>query len=261
MTPSAATLVTGASSGLGEEFARMAAADRSNVVLVARSLDKLNALAAALERDYGVRATVLAEDLADDDAPDVIADALAARHVEIDTLINNAGFGTYGPFAETSLADERQMIAVNIAALTMLTKRLVPGMVARRRGRILNVASTAAFQPGPLMAVYYASKAYVLSLSEALATELEETGVTVTCLCPGPTLTAFQARAGMQRSGLFKAMKVMDAATVAREGYEGMKAGRTLVIPGVLNRLGVQAIRVSPRSVVPKVVRAMQRER
>ena len=261
MTPSAATLVTGASSGLGEEFARLAAADGSNVVLVARSVDKLNALASALERDYGVRTTVLAEDLADDDAPDVIADALAARHVEIDTLINNAGFGTYGPFAETSLVDERQMIAVNITALTMLTKRLVPGMVARRRGRILNVASTAAFQPGPLMAVYYASKAYVLSLSEALATELEETGVTVTCLCPGPTRTAFQARAGMERSGLFKAMKVMDAATVAREGYEGMKAGRTLVIPGVLNKLGVQAIRVSPRSVVPKVVRAMQRER
>jgi hypothetical protein len=255
------TMITGASSGLGAEFARLAAADKSDVVLVARSVDKLNVIGAALERDHGVRATILAEDLAQPDCAGVIADALAARGIEIDSLINNAGFGTYGPFAETSLEEERQMIDVNIAALTMLMKRLVPGMVARRRGRILNVASTAAFQPGPLMAVYYASKAYVLSLSEALAEELAGTGVTVTCLCPGPTRTGFQARARMERSGLFKVLSVMDAATVARQGYAGMKAGRTLVIPGLLNKLTAQAIRFTPRRVAPKVVRAMQDQR
>jgi short-subunit dehydrogenase len=149
----------------------------------------------------------------------------------------------------------------SFSACALLTKRLVRGMVARRSGRILNVASTAAFQPGPLMAVYYASKAYVLSLSEALAAELQGTGVTVTCFCPGPTRTAFRARAGMERSGLFKALKVMDAAAVAREGYAGMKAGRTLVIPGLLNKLIPQLIRFSPRRVVPRVVMAMQAER
>ena len=261
MTSPVTTLITGASSGLGEEFARLAAADNSNVVLVARSVDKLNALGIELERDYGVKATVLAEDLSEVEAADVIVDALAARRIEIDALINNAGFGTFGPFIETPIEDERRLIAVNITALTMLTKRLIRGMVARRRGRILNVASTAAFLPGPLMTVYYASKAYVLSLSEALAVELEGTGVTVTCFCPGPTRTAFQARAGMEQSGLLKALKVMDATAVAREGYAGMKEGRTLVIPGVLNKLTAQLVRVSPRRLVPKVVRAMQAER
>ena len=256
-----ATLITGASAGLGEEFARLAGADGSHAILVARSVDKLNAIAAALERDYGVRTTVLAEDLSDPDAPEVIAGALAGRGIAVDTLINNAGFGTFGPFASTSADEERRMIAVNVTALTLLTKRLAPGMIARGRGRILNVASTAAFQPGPLMAVYYASKAYVLSLSEALATELEGTGVTVTCLCPGPTRTGFQERAGMERSGLFKSLQVMDAAAVARAGYEGMKTGRTLVIPGLLNKITAHANRFAPRWLPPRIVRALQKER
>lgn len=254
-------LITGASSGIGEELARLAAANRHDLVLVARSAGKLNALAEALEAQFGIRVTVLPEDLADPNAVDAIVDALAAREIDVDILINNAGFGTYGKFVETSLVEERELIAVNVTAPTLLTKRLLPRMVARGRGRILNVASTAAFQPGPLMAVYYASKAYILWFSEALANELEGTGVTVTCLCPGPTRTEFQARAKMEASGLLKVARVMDAASVARAGYEGMMAGRTIVIPGLLNKLVVQSLRLTPRRLVTRIVRLIQESR
>ncbi len=254
------TLITGASSGLGEEFARLAAADKSDLILVARSVDKLNALAESLARDNGVRAIALGEDLSRPDAVDVIADVLAARAMEVDTLINNAGFATFGPFATTSVAEERQEIDVNVTALTLLTKRLLPGMIARRRGRIMNVASTAAFQPGPLMAVYYATKAYVLSLSYALGDELQGTGVTVTCLCPGPTRTGFQARAHMEKARLFKVAYVMDAASVARVGYRGMKAGRRLVVPGLMNRIGTMS-HVLPMAWTARVARLLNKSR
>ena len=162
------------------------------MVLVARSADRLASLASELSRAHGVNATVLAQDLSAPDAVEVIAGELAARQLTIDILVNNAGFGAYGPFATTPADEEARMLQVNVVALTMLTKRLLPAMIERRHGRVLNVASTAAFQPGPLMAVYYASKAYVLSLSEALSNETSGTGVTVTCLCPGPTETGFQ---------------------------------------------------------------------
>ena len=249
------SLITGASSGLGEQFARLSSADGSDVVLVARNVEKLNTLANTLEGEHGIRAIVLDRDLSLPESPDAIADELSAGGIDIDVLINNAGFGTWGLFTETSASEERQMIAVNVMALTMLTKRLAPGMVIRRRGRIMNVASTAAFQPGPLMAAYYATKAYVLSLSEALANELEGTGVTVTCLCPGPTRTGVQSRARMGRSRLFNTLSVMDAEQVAREGYDGMKAGRRLVVPGLMNKLTAQSARFVPRRMVTKVVR------
>ena len=255
------SLITGASSGIGEELAKLAARDKHDLVLVARSADKLHALAEALAREHGIRATALPEDLADPNSVDAIVDVLAARGIDVDILINNAGFGTYGPFIQTSLAEERDLIAVNVMAPMLLMKRLVPRMVARGRGRVLNVASTAAFQPGPLMAVYYASKAFVLSLSEAVANELEGTGVTVTCLCPGPTRTGFQSRARMQQSGLFKFFGVMDAASAARAGYDGMMAGRTVVVPGVLNKIVIQSLRVSPRSLVTKIVHTIQKSR
>lgn len=248
------TLITGASSGLGEQFARLAAADKSDLVFVARSADKLNALAEALARDHGIRVTVLVRDLSLPESIDAVDGDLRERSLEVDILINNAGFGTWGPFSETSAAEELQMINVNVTAVTLLTKRLVGGMIARRRGRILNVASTAAFQPGPLMAVYYATKAYVLSWSEAIARELEDSGVTVTCLCPGPTETGFQSRARMGRSRLFKTLSMMNAARVAREGYDGMNAGRRLVIPGLANKLTAQAPRFMPRRVVTRMV-------
>jgi short-subunit dehydrogenase len=254
-------LITGASGGIGEELARLLAAARIDVVLVARSAGKLSALAGELARAYGVRAEAVAADLAQPSAADDIARELAARGLAIDILINNAGFGTYGPFAGTPAAEEARMIQVNIAALTMLTKVLLPPMLQRRRGRIMNVASTAAFQPGPLMAVYYASKAYVLSFSEALSNETAGSGVTVTCLCPGPTRTGFQDRAGMQESRLLTTLSVATAAEVARAGYDGMMAGRAIVIPGVANRIAVQLLRVTPRAVVRRVIRGIQDKR
>jgi short-subunit dehydrogenase len=248
-------LVTGASSGIGEDLARLLAADGHDVVLLARSADKLQALANSLHREHGVTATALAEDLSRPDAADRVFGGLSSRRIQIDVLINNAGFGTFGEFARSDPAEQARMLT-----LTMLSRSVLPGMIERGRGRILNVASTAAFQPGPLMATYYASKAYVLLFSEALAEETRGTGVTVTCLCPGPTRTAFQSRAGMEKSRLLRVSRVMSSHQVARAGYEGMLAGRSLVIPGLANKLGVLALRLAPRRVVPRIVRALQRE-
>lgn len=254
-------LVTGASGGIGEELARLLAAGGANLVLVARSHDKLAALARDLSAAHRVQARALACDLSAPDATDRIVAELRAHGIAVDILVNNAGFATYGLFVETPADEEARLLQVNIVALTNLTKRLLPGMVERRHGRVLNVASTAGFQPGPLMAVYYASKAYVLSLSEALANETEGTGVSVTCLCPGPTKTGFQDRARMRESKLFTTLAVMNAADVARAGYDGMMAGRAIVIPGLSNKLAVQVLRVSPRAMATRVVRRLQERR
>lgn len=254
-------LVTGASGGIGEELARLLAAGGANVVLVARSADRLTSLADELSGTHGVQAHVIVQDLSAPDATDRIMDALAAAGLGIDILINNAGFATYGPFVQTPEDEEVRLLAVNVVTLTRLTKRLLPGMLARGKGRVLNVASTAAFQPGPLMAVYYASKAYVLSLSEALAEEARNTAVTITCLCPGPTETGFQARARMQESRLFETVGVTSPADVARAGYDAMMAGRAIVVPGLRNRVGVQLIRIAPRAAVRRVIRNIQDRR
>lgn len=251
-------LVTGASGGIGEEFARLLAANGIHVVLLARSGDKLAALAAELSRAHSITAAVLAQDLAAPDAVDRVDAELRARGTEVDILINNAGFATYGPFIETPPAEEARLLQVNVVALTMLTKKLLPAMILRRRGRVLNVASTAAFQPGPWMAVYYASKAYVLSFSEALTAETDGTGVTVTCLCPGLTNTGFQDRAEMRDSKLLDTMAAMTARDVARAGYEGMMAGQAVVIPGFRNKIGPQLIRFTPRAVVRRVMKSLQ---
>ena len=181
--------------------------------------------------------------------------------MKVDVLVNDAGFGVYGPFSQTDGAKELEMIQVNISALTHLTKLFLPAMLERRCGRILNVASTAAFQPGPLMAVYYASKAYVLSFSEALANELAGTGVTVTALCPGPTDTEFQKQAGLEKTRLFSNPFVRDARSVARAGYEGMLSGKRIVIPGVANRLLAQSVRFAPRRFVTAIARSLQEQR
>jgi uncharacterized protein len=251
-------LITGRAGGIGEALARLLAAGGADVVLVARSVGKLTALAEELSRGHGVRATVVSEDLSAADAAQRIARRLTEQNIAVDMLVNNAGFATYGPFIETSADEEAQLLQVNIVALTALTKQFLPAMVRRGRGRVLNVASTAAFQPGPLMAVYYASKAYVLSFSEALSNETEGTGVTVTCLCPGLTRTGFQARAQMHESKLFSTLNVMSAQDVARAGYDGMMAGRAIVIPGLSNKIGVQAIRFAPRALVRRLVRRIQ---
>ena len=253
-------LITGASSGIGLELARVCAAHRHDVVLSARSADKLQALAAEC-RGAGVQAHVLAADLADREAPRSIVERLRELGVEIDLLVNNAGYGLYGHFLETALATEIDMIQVNIVALTELTKRLLPAMVARKSGRILNLASTAAFFPGPLMAVYYATKAYVLSFSEAIANELEGTGVTVTALCPGPTASGFQAAANLELSKLIVGKKLPTSREVAEAGYEAMMAGKTVFVHGTTNKLTAPAPRFMPRRAMAKVVRAAQESR
>jgi short-subunit dehydrogenase len=254
-------LVTGASGGIGLELARLLASAGSNLLLVARTGDRLAAAAQDLARTHGIEAAAVAVDLARPDAVDRIVEEAAARGLQIDVLVNNAGVGSFGAFVDTPPGDQLRLLQINVVALTALTSRLLPGMVARRRGRVLNVASTAAFQPGPLMAVYYASKAYVLSLSEALSNETAGTGVTVTCLCPGPTRTDFHDRAGLQNSRLFSSLQVMDAAAVAAAGYDGMMAGRAVVIPGIGNKLGVQMLRIAPRALVRRIVRRIQDRR
>jgi short-subunit dehydrogenase len=251
-------LVTGASSGIGLEIARELAARGHDLVLVARSRDRLQAEAGRLQQQHGIRVHALAEDLASPDAPARIQAALDRQSIVIDVLVNNAGYGVYGRFVETPLDRELAMIQLNVVALTELTKRFLPGMVARRQGRVLNVASTAAFQPGPLMAVYYATKAYVLSVSEALASELEHSGVTVTTLCPGPTASGFQAAAGQQHSRLVKGRRLPDSASVARRGVDGLFRGERVVIPGARNWLLAQSIRFLPRRRVADAVKRMQ---
>jgi short-subunit dehydrogenase len=253
-------LITGASSGIGLELARVFAANRHDVVLVARSEDKLRALARELE-SAGVRAHVVPADLAKAGGAGALVDAVERLSVQVDILVNNAGVGQYGPFAETPLATDHQMIQLNIASVTELTKRYLPGMIARRQGRILNVASTAAFLPGPLMAVYYATKAYVLSFSEAIANELEGSGVTVTALCPGPTASGFQAAASLEESKLVAGKTLPTARAVAEAGYEALMAGKVVHVVGASNKMTVLAARLFPRAVIRKVVRAIQERR
>jgi uncharacterized protein len=253
-------LVTGASGGIGLELARLFAADGHDLVLVARSREKLSSLAEELKSKHGVAARVLAADLARAEAPGEIFAALQSEGVRVDALVNNAGIGSYGLFAETDLKTELDLLQINVVALTHLTKLFLPSMIARGRGYVMQVASTAAFQPGPLMAVYYASKAYVLSFSEALANETAGTGVRVSALCPGPTETGFVAAAGMEESKLFD-RGAMSAREVAEAGYRGMLEGKTIVIPGFRNALVARSVGFMPRGLVTKVVRGIQEKR
>ena len=246
-------LITGASGGIGLELARIFAEQGYALVLVARTRERLEEIAVELKP---TPVQVLAKDL-------VLVGAAEGIHREVpkvDVLVNNAGYGVYGPFVKTPLDDELGMLQLNMTALVVLTKLYLPAMVAAKNGKILNVASTAAFQPGPLMALYYATKAFVLSFSEAIGNELEGTGVTVTALCPGPTATGFQARTKLEKSRLIKRMKVMDARTVAEAGYRGLMAGKPVVIPGLMNKLLAQSVRFSPRWMVTKIARMMQEE-
>jgi short-subunit dehydrogenase len=247
-------LITGASGGIGYELARLFAQDRYNLVLVARSGEKLNQLASELQSQHGVRVTVVPVDLGETLAAKFLFDQLQREGVHVDILVNNAGFGTFGEFAQLPEAEIVGQIELNITALTRLTRLFLGPMLERRTGRIMNVASTAAFQPGPLMAVYYATKAYVLSFSEALANELRGSGVTVTCFCPGATNTGFAKRAGLEGSRLFK-IAAMDAGTVARDGYGGLMAGRTVVISGMHNWLVAKSVGFAPRRVVTAISR------
>jgi short-subunit dehydrogenase len=255
------TIVTGASSGIGREIARLAAREQP-VLLVARSLAALEELAAEL-RAAGGEAHVLALDLASPDASAQVALWLADRGMACDVLVNNAGFGLVGEAVELDAAEQLACIALNVTALTALSLSLLPGMLARGRGGVLNVASVAAYLPGPGMAVYYASKAYVLSLSESLRAEVKGRGVGVTCLCPGPVETRFLSRAlggrmaAAARSGPFH----VAAAEVARQGWLGFRAGRRIVVPGLANKLALAVAWAAPRGLLAALVKRFQSQR
>lgn len=251
-------LITGASSGIGRELARCFAEGGSDLVLVARREDRLRELARNLTSRHGVKVRVLPKDLNLPAAGREIEDDLRNAGTQVDVLVNNAGFGDRGAFAELELQRQMKMVQVNMGAVTDLTRRFLPGMIERRRGGILNIASTAAFQPGPFMSVYYATKAYVLHFSEGIAEELAGTGVSVTCLCPGPTVTEFGDEANMEGTLLFR-MGAMPAARVARAGYDGFRAGKVIVTPGLRNRFVAFSVRTSPRFLVRKIVKLLHR--
>lgn len=248
-------LITGASGGIGYELAKLFARDRYNLVLVARSADKLTQIAAELQGQFGIKVKALALDLAAPTASAILFQRLQREGIAVEVLVNNAGFGGLGEFAGMPEEEILGQIQLNITALTHLTRLFLPGMLSRGSGKIMNVASTAAFQPGPLMAVYYASKAYVLSFSEALANEVAGSPVVVTCFCPGATDTGFAKRAGSENSRLFKKIGAMKAETVARDGYRGLMAGRTLVFSGLQNWLVAESVRFAPRKMVTAISR------
>lgn len=251
-------LVTGASSGIGRELARCFAADGSRLILTARRQAELDELASELRSRHDSDVTVITSDLSVPDGVRTLLAALQQRDLSPDVLVNNAGFGARGGFTDMPAERIESLLAVNVEALTMLARSLLPAMRSRHRGGILNVASTAAFQPGAYMAAYYASKAFVLSLSEALYVECKSDGVTVTCLAPGATATGFSEEAGMSGSLLFRLGKA-EAASVARAAHAGFRRGRALVVPGFRNKLGVQSLRVMPRAAVRKLVARLQR--
>lgn len=252
-------LITGASSGFGVEFVRRFAADRFDVVLVARSGAVMEELAAEMEERHGVATVVFPKDLAEPHAAADVMANLEERGIHVDALVNNAGFSTYGPLVETDLDATMDMLRVNMLTLTELTRRCLPGMVERGWGRILNLGSIGSFAPAPMTAAYGASKAYVLSLSLALRDELEGTGVTVTALCPGPTETAFQSRAEMADSALIAGRSLPSAVAVADAGYEAMKRGRAYVVTGASSRVFAFGSRFMPRTAASRIAGRSQR--
>ena len=245
-------LITGASSGIGAELAKVCAGDGYDVVLVARQRAALDVLALKLSQAHKITARTLVADLADPLAARMVFESVGT----VDILINNAGFGLRGAYAEIDWEAEGRMIQVNITALAQLTRLYLPGMIARRSGRILNVASTAAFVPGPFMAMYYSSKAFVLSFSLAVANELQGTGVTLTALCPGATRTNFFATAGTTDTKLMKGPS-MSAAEVARAGYDAMMAGKAEIIAGARNRWMIWGTRFAPRKMLANITRRL----
>jgi short-subunit dehydrogenase len=239
-------LITGASFGLGADFAQLFAADKYELILVARSEDRLIAFQNTLETNHGVNVHVIACDLAKSEAAYELKAELDRRNLKVDVLVNNAGFGEFGLFCEIEALRQQEMIELNVTTLTLLTRLLLPDMIKRKQGKILNVASTAAFQPGPLMAVYFATKSYVLSFSVALANELKGTGITVTALCPGATDTHFVQHANLGDSKLFKRMKPANSMDVAKFGVSAMHKGKVVAVSGFLNNLLTLSVRLFP---------------
>lgn len=249
-------LITGASEGMGHEFAKLFAQDGYRLILVARNHIRLAEIRNHLTTQYGQDVKIISKDLSVPNDAEELKTELDRLGISPEILVNNAGFGIHGFFHESDWKATESMLNLNMIALTRLTRLFLPAMIQKGSGKILNVASTAAFQPGPLMACYFASKAYVLSLTEALSNELANTGVTVTAFCPGPTRTQFQKRSNTEhiRENSF----VMDAATAARTAYVGLMKGKTLVIPGFINKLLTILVRFSPRSMVIRAVRFLE---
>lgn len=250
-------VVTGASSGIGADLARVLAERGYGLVLVARREERLQALAAEIAAARPVPIEIVTLDLEDPAAPADLVETLAGKGIVVHTLVNNAGFGLRGRFATLPFERQMAMVELNVTALTRLCRLVLPGLIERRSGGIVNVASTAAFQAGPFMAVYYATKAYVLSLSEALHEEARPHGVVVTALCPGPTATEFASKADMEMTRIFK-YGAMTSDIVAKAGLDGYEAGRAIVIPGVPNRLGSVAAKLFPRWLTRKAAGRMQ---
>jgi uncharacterized protein len=253
----ATALITGASNGIGLELAKIHASKGYNLVLVARNKAKLDTLKVELEQKYSVKILTIGKDLSEINAAKEVYETTTKQNIQVDYLINNAGFGDFGMFVETDWIKEQQMINLNINTLTQFTKLYLKDMVKRRNGKIMNVASTAAFQPGPTMAIYCATKAYVLSFSEAIANEVADKGVTVTALCPGATESGFQAAAAMEKSALVKGKKLPTSQEVAEYGYKAMMKGKTVAIHGFLNWILANSVRFSPRAMIVKISRKM----
>lgn len=254
----AIALITGASNGIGLELAKIHASKGDHLILVARNGTKLNELKQQWEKQYKVVVHTIEKDLSKPNAAKEVYDETNAKGLQVDYLINNAGFGDFGLFYETDWNKELQMINLNITTLTQFTKLYLQDMVKRKSGKIMNVASTAAFQSGPTMAVYYATKAYVLSFSEAIDNEVRDKGVTVTALCPGATESGFQAAAAMEESALVKGRKLPTSQEVAEYGYKSMLNGKTVAIHGLMNYIMANSVRFLPRSIVVKVTRKIQ---
>ena len=256
-------LITGASGGIGYEVARLLAAQGYDLILVARSAEKLEQLKLETGQTHQIKALVIAQDLTYPQAADNIYNEIREKNIMVDLLINNAGFGLMGRFAKTDFEVEKNMIQLNITALTHMTKRFLPDMLKRKSGTILNIASTAAFLPGPLMSVYYASKAYVQSFSAALATELKGTGVKVISFCPGPTESGFAATAKLEQARIFKSglYKVMSAKDVARDAVKALDKNKATVISGFMNKVMMQSLRFTPRFLAPRLVMWLNKHR
>jgi short-subunit dehydrogenase len=249
-------LITGASSGIGYELAKLFAKDNHNLVLVARREDRLRQLSRDLESDYQIKTLVIPKDLSQPESAQEIYDMLMQNDITIDYLINNAGFIVYGHFADTNWAKEYKMIQLHIETVTHLIKLFLPDMLRRRNGKILNIGSTGSFVPGPFNAVYCATKNYILSLSEAIAAEINGTGVTVTALCPGGTKTEFAGKANSENSSVHF-FEVMEADKVAKIGYKALMKGKGVAIPGMLNKIQIFSIRFIPRILVSKLIKIM----
>ncbi len=252
-------LVTGASGGIGLELTRILARDGYDIVAVARSGEKLAVLKDEIGSLYGRKVTVVPADLSEEGSVQTVSDAVGKAGITVDILVNNAGFGDYGPFAECDWEKQDRMIRLNVLALSHLTRIFLPGMISRGKGRILNVASVASFEPGPLMSVYYSTKAYVLSFTESVSEEIRGTGVTATALCPGPTDTGFAKTANADGANIFKKSSSSDARSVAEYGYRCMMKGKTVAVYGAIFRLALVFVRISPRSLIRRIMLSIQK--